>query len=100
MTTEDTNTTAVAGPLLTEGLGHAPPMTVGEFFAEAKRLNLRMLGTPEETRAALDAKDAEIDRLHDLLLQIGGRAHDASTGPAVPDVLWEIRSMAYDGIGA
>jgi hypothetical protein len=38
-------------------------MTTEEFFAEAKRLGLRMLGTPEETRAALDAKDVEIDRL-------------------------------------
>jgi hypothetical protein len=37
----------------------------------------------------------EIDRLSDLLLEIGNIAHDASTGPAVPDVLWEIRSKAY-----
>lgn len=42
-------------------------MNTDEFFAEAKRLNLRMLGTPEETRAALDAKDAEIDRLTRLV---------------------------------
>lgn len=38
-------------------------MNADELFAEAKRLNLRMLGTPEETRAALDAKDAEIATL-------------------------------------
>ena len=38
-------------------------MTYDEFFAEAKRLNVRMLGTPEETRALLDLKDAEIERL-------------------------------------
>ena len=38
-------------------------MNTEEFFAEAKRLNLRVLGTPEETRAALDMKDAEIARL-------------------------------------
>ena len=38
-------------------------MNTDEFFAEAKRLNLRMLGTPEETRAALDLKDAEIAHL-------------------------------------
>ena len=43
--------------------GIVPPMTVDDFFAEAKRLNMRMLGTPEETRAALDIKDAEIARL-------------------------------------
>lgn len=38
-------------------------MTFDEFFAEAARLKLRMLGTPEETHAALDAKDAELARL-------------------------------------
>lgn len=37
----------------------------------------------------------EIERLNNLLLEIGNKAHDASTGPAVPDALWEIRSMAY-----
>ena len=42
----------------------------------------------------------EIDRLRDLLLAIGDKAHYASTGPAVPDVLWEIRAMAYDGLDA
>jgi hypothetical protein len=42
-------------------------MTLDEFFSEAERLNLRMLGTPEETRAALDMKDAEIARLRDEL---------------------------------
>jgi hypothetical protein len=43
----------------------------------------------------LEEMDKEIDRLGDLLLEIGNIAHDASTGPAVPDVLWEIRSKAY-----
>lgn len=49
-------------------------MTTDEFFAEAKRLNLRMLGTPEETRAALDLKDAEIQRLTELADSEGTRA--------------------------
>ena len=43
-----------------------PPMTVAGFFNEARRLNLRMLGTPAETRAALDLKDAEIEKLKAL----------------------------------
>lgn len=51
-------------------------------------------------RTNLAAMADQIDRLHDLLRQIGDRAHDASTGPAVPDALWEIRGLAYDGIGA
>ena len=38
---------------------------------------------------------AEIDRLNDLLTEIGNKSHDASTGPALPDTLWEIRAMAY-----
>lgn len=42
--------------------------------------------------------EAERDELHDLLRQIGDLAHAGSTGPAVPDSLWEIRCMAYDGI--
>jgi len=42
-------------------------MTTSEFFAEAKRLKLRVLGTPEETCAALDLKDAEIARLRAAL---------------------------------
>lgn len=65
---EDSKSAAdVAGPAFSEGLGPTPPMTVDGFFAEAKRLNLRMLGTPAETRAALDLKDAEIARLRDAL---------------------------------
>lgn len=39
----------------------------------------------------------EIDRLYELLIEIGNYAHDHSTGPAVPDALWTIRGMAYDG---
>jgi hypothetical protein len=41
----------------------AAHMTLDEFFAEAKRLKVRLLGTPEEVRATLDSKDAEIQRL-------------------------------------
>ena len=37
-----------------------------------------------------------IAELEAVLLDIGNYAHDRSTGPAVPDDLWEIRRMAYD----
>ena len=40
----------------------------------------------------------DADRLREVLHRIGDIAHDASTGPAVPDVLWEIRRMAYDEV--
>lgn len=45
-----------------------------------------------------DSSFEEIERLKEQLRQIGDFAHDKSTGPAVPDALWKIRSMAYDGI--
>lgn len=38
------------------------------------------------------------DRLKEIeatLRAIGDFAHDRSTGPAIPDALWEIREMAY-----
>jgi hypothetical protein len=40
----------------------------------------------------------DADKLREVLRSIGDIAHDASTGPAVPDVLWEIRRMAYDEV--
>ena len=65
-------------------------------------LKLAMISGALEHRDTMLKRELEatIDRLHDRLRQIGDRSHDASTGPAVPDVLWEIRGMAYDGIGA
>ena len=58
---------------------------------------------PEDTinwRHAENAIEAsaEIERLRNLLEVIGNYAHDRSTGPAVPDDLWEIRGMAYGGM--
>lgn len=50
---------------------------------ESKMQNQIEGGISEYERMA-----AEIDELHDLLRRIGDRAHEASTGPAVPDVLW------------
>lgn len=43
-------------------------------------------------------RDRQIEDLQNLLRQIGDRAHDASTGPTVPDVLWELRNLAYGGV--
>lgn len=41
---------------------------------------------------------AEIEAMRERLRNIGDYAHDHSTGPAVPDAMWEVRSMAYDAI--
>lgn len=66
-------------------------MTVAGFFEEAARFNLRTLGTPEETRAALDLKDAEIAKLRECLKWLQERHHgglmrakiDEALGPNV-----------------
>jgi len=52
---------------------------------------------PVQPVADLDAWNL-ISRLNSALEAIGDYAHDKSTGPAVPDALWEIRSMAYEAI--
>ena len=82
----------------------SPPVTDPETLAvslsNVGTMSPRLRKLYDDSTAALRAQANEIDRLHDRLRQIGDRAHAASTGPAVPDVLWEIRSMAYDGIGA
>jgi len=38
---------------------------------------------------------AEAAAMREAIKDIGDFAHDRSTGPAVPDALWEIRRMAY-----
>ncbi len=38
--------------------------------------------------------------MREALRAIGDYAHDKSTGPAVPDALWEVRSMAYEALDA
>jgi hypothetical protein len=42
--------------------------------------------------------DAMLDAAYEALAAIGDYAHARSSGPAVPDALWEIRSMAYDAV--
>lgn len=49
-------------------------------------------------KLALEHAQAVIDEMAERLLLIGNMAHDASTGPAIPDVLWEIRNLAYEHI--
>jgi chromosome segregation ATPase len=44
--------------------------------------------------ASLAAKEAEVERLTIALDDIHSRAHDFSSGPAVPDGYWEIRGVA------
>lgn len=48
--------------------------------------------------AMLDEAQAAVIELQEVLAAIGDFAHDKSTGPAVPDALWDVRRMAYDAI--
>ncbi len=47
-----------------------------------------------------DEARAERDAALAALKDIGDFAHCRSTGPAVPDAMWEIRRMAYDELAA
>jgi hypothetical protein len=38
----------------------------------------------------------ELEELREKIHAIGDYAHDNSTGPAVHDALWDIRSMCYE----
>ena len=49
-------------------------------------------------KQAIEALLAERNELNEVLARIGDMAHHASTGPAVPDKLWEIRGLAYDHV--
>lgn len=43
-----------------------------------------------------DRTASRVDELESCLRDIAEIAHDASTGPAIPDTLWEIRGIAYE----
>ena len=87
-------------------------VAIGDYLA-LERAAAMLAVDLAEARAAVAAEREESARLRHLLnlarddyntaaqrLQdIGDYAHDHSTGPAVPDALWEVRSMAY-GSGA
>lgn len=49
------------------------------------------LGAPDEVGNQYIA-------MSDALHQIADLAHNASTGPAVPDTLWEIRNIAQEAL--
>lgn len=44
----------------------------------------------------LSEANSTISKLEEALREIGDFAHSNSTGPSVPDALWEVRTMAYD----
>lgn len=67
--------------------------------AEIARLTAQVQQAKDEAQFALIRLNHEANQkkyLQEVLKQIGDLAHDKSTGPAVPDTLWEIRQLAYD----
>ena len=59
---------------------------------------IKIDGEWRNCHSVIKSQAAEIERLKNSLQEIAELAHDKSTGPAVPDVCWEIRRMAYDAI--
>lgn len=75
----------------TTGLGR-PPEQTGMDALDAINEALAMSAADEKAGGGI------VRRLNDALLKIGDFAHDHSTGPTVPDALWEIREMAYSAM--
>lgn len=75
----------------------------------AQRLNERdaLAAKLAESEAAerslseqVKAMDAALAAAEGSLRDIGDWAHGRSAGPAIPDDMWEVRRMAYEGIDA
>lgn len=62
----------------------------------AKLIEIVIPAAPASPNFELAALKARVEQLETALHKIGDLAHDHSTGPAVPDGYWEIRSLAYD----
>jgi len=78
-----------------DGVENMEPLPVGTKFYTTPPA--QPAPTVQEPAPDWDAWNL-ISRLNKALEEIGDYAHDKSTGPAVPDALWEVRSMAYDAI--
>ncbi|AMO78079.1 hypothetical protein [Pseudomonas citronellolis] len=65
---------------------------LGQFIAAANPQAI--LGLIERLERLQEA----FDEANEMLARIGDFAHDKSTGPGVPDALWEVRSMAYSAV--
>lgn len=63
----------------------------GVYYATSEEIAEALAGSGKTIDWKARAEAAEA-RLKD----IGDWSHDRSTGPAIPDDLWEIRRMAYD----
>jgi hypothetical protein len=62
------------------------------------QLGDNMVGMLTLQAKKITEQTAAIQALKDALHEIGSMAHDGSTGPAVPDLLWDIRCLAYEAL--
>lgn len=82
---------------------HAPPMIFltqkeAAAYCDDDEQPIPLYEAPAAQVPAGSASDKRVDSLVAALNEIGDYAHDCSTGPAVPDALWEIRRMAYEAM--
>jgi hypothetical protein len=110
MTTEDATRCPSCGVLYVTHPGLIPTCRelmdaraeVVKFKEEVVRLCLiynKMENDNKDAAAEVLRLREENDRLshyESLVIEIGNFAHDISTGPAIPDDLWEVRRMAYE----
>ena len=84
--------------MIADALAQSPDTVVHQLATDRERLRGELEAARAEIadlkRGGVDA--AELDAISDAIRCIGNDAHYASTGPAVPDALWDIRSRAYD----
>jgi len=86
-----------------DGLRAARIAYASEFAPDAEGLpdvgnihaNIRAL---KAQITAADGWRKDADAAYETLAAIGDYAHARSTGPAVPDALWEVRRMAYEAV--
>ena len=76
---------------LTAEMGVSSDKLLGIWLDRYIELEKKYLSVVGELAIAKE----EINCYELILFDIGDLAHDASTGPAVPDTYWEIREMAY-----
>ncbi len=85
---------------MTNTQGHPVDISPEAVEESARRLHTQDFRRSAEQlralRASLTAKEARCLELEQRLLEIGDKAHDKSTGPAVHDGYWDIRGMAYE----
>lgn len=67
--------------------------------ARAEGIEQARLRAKFDIAAELAWRDQQIETLTETLRMIGEKAHEASTGPAEPDVYWDIRDIVYAAIG-